>query len=55
VEDVGRVKSTWQQTMTRHDGEVARLTITAAFTDLAGHPRRIPDEFAEHVSSLKGV
>jgi acyl-CoA thioester hydrolase len=52
VEDVGRVKSTWQQTMTRHDGEVARLTITAAFTDLAGHPRRIPDEFAEHVSSL---
>jgi YbgC/YbaW family acyl-CoA thioester hydrolase len=52
VEDVGRVKSTWQQTMIRHDGEVARLTITAAFTDLAGHPRRIPDEFAVHVSSL---
>ena len=52
VEDVGRVKSTWQQTMTRHDGEVARLTITAAFTDLAGHPRRIPNEFAAHVSDL---
>jgi acyl-CoA thioesterase FadM len=52
VEDVGRVKSTWQQTMTRHDGEVARLTITAAFTDLAGNPRRIPHEFADHVTSL---
>jgi acyl-CoA thioester hydrolase len=48
VEEVGRVKSTWQQMMTRDGEEVARLTITAAFTDLAGKPRRIPPEFATH-------
>jgi acyl-CoA thioester hydrolase len=52
VEDVGRVKSTWQQTMRRGKEEVARLTITAAFTDLEGHPTRIPPEFADHVSAL---
>jgi acyl-CoA thioester hydrolase len=52
VEDVGRVKSTWQQKMLRGEDEVARLTITAAFTDLAGHPRRVPSEFAEHLESL---
>jgi acyl-CoA thioester hydrolase len=52
VEDVGRVKSTWQQTMRRGEEEVARLTITAAFTDLEGHPTRIPAEFGDHVSAL---
>ncbi|HEX9763309.1 MAG TPA: thioesterase family protein [Acidimicrobiia bacterium] len=52
VEDVGRVKSTWQQTMRRGGEEVARLTITAAFTDLEGHPTRIPAEFGDHVSAL---
>lgn len=52
VEDVGRVKSTWQQTMRRGEEEVARLTITAAFTDLKGHPTRIPAEFGDHVSAL---
>lgn len=46
VQDVGRVRSTWQQTMRRGDEEVARVTIGAAFTDLAGRPRRIPEEFA---------
>lgn len=46
VQDVGRVRSTWQQTMRRGDEEVARITISAAFTDLAGRPRRIPGEFA---------
>lgn len=49
VEDVGRVKSTWRQTMWRGDEEVARLTITAAFTDLDGRPRRLPPEFAAHI------
>lgn len=54
VESAGRVKSTWQQTMTRGDREeVARLTITAAFTDLEGRPRRVPAEFTEHLDSLK--
>lgn len=55
VESAGRVKSTWQQTMTRgHSEEVARLTITAAFTDLDGRPRRVPREFADHLQSLRG-
>lgn len=54
VESAGRVKSTWQQTMSRGDSdEVARLTISAAFTDLAGRPRRVPAEFIEYLESLK--
>lgn len=47
VESAGRVRSTWQQTMVREGEEVARLTIAAAFTDLAGKPRRVPPEFTE--------
>jgi acyl-CoA thioester hydrolase len=47
VEDAGRVKSTWRQTMWRGDEEVARLLVTAAFTDLVGRPRRLPPEFVE--------
>lgn len=53
VDDVGRVKSTWQQVMKRGDEVVARLTISAAFTDLDGKPRRIPQEFIEHMEALK--
>lgn len=53
VESAGRVKSTWQQTMTRQGEEIARLTIAAAFTDLAGKPRRIPDEFAESMGAMR--
>jgi acyl-CoA thioester hydrolase len=45
VEDAGRVKSTWRQVMMRGDEEVARVHITAAFTDLDGRPRRLPPEF----------
>ena len=46
VEEAGRVKSTWRQIMTRgEDDEVARITVTAAFTDLDGRPRRIPPDF----------
>lgn len=49
IEDVGRVKSIWRQTMLRGEEEVARLRVTAAFTDLEGRPRRLPPEFIEHV------
>ena len=53
VEAVGRVKSTWQQVMLRGEEEVARLTVSAAFTDLAGKPRRLPEEFVRHLEMLK--
>ncbi len=53
VDDVGRVKSSWHQTMLRADEEVARVEITAAFTDLDGRPRRFPPEFAEHIDRLR--
>lgn len=52
VESAGRVKSTWRQTMLRGDEEVARVSLTAAFTDLEGRPRRLPPEFAEHMERL---
>jgi acyl-CoA thioester hydrolase len=52
VESVGRVKSTWRQTMLRAGDEIARLRIDAAFTDLTGKPRRIPPEFAESMGAL---
>jgi acyl-CoA thioester hydrolase len=53
IEEVGRVKSTWQQMMLRGEETVARLTVSAAFTDLQGKPRRIPEEFILHMESLK--
>ena len=54
VAEVGRARSMWQQIMTRGDDEiVARLTVTAAFTDLAGRPRRVPDEFISLAESLR--
>ncbi len=52
IEEVGRVKSTWRQLMFRGEEEVARLTVSAAFTDLTGKPRRIPDEFATHIRAI---
>ena len=55
IEDAGRVRSTWRQTMFRGEEEVARLTVEAAFTDLAGHPRRIPEPFVEHMRQLQGA
>lgn len=45
VEEVGRVKSTWQQRMVTGEREVARLTVSFAATDLDGKPRRMPEEF----------
>jgi len=53
VEEAGRVKSTWRQTMLRGDEEVARVTVTAAFTDLEGRPRRLPPEFVDHIVELR--
>ncbi len=52
IEDVARVRSTWQQVMLRGDEVVARLTVSAAFTDLVGKPRRIPEDFASHLATL---
>ncbi len=55
VEDAGRVKSTWRQVMYRGEGEeVARITVTAAFTDLAGRPRRLPDGFVDRLAAMAG-
>lgn len=54
VEDVGRVKSTWRQVMLRGEEEVAHLLITAAFTDVEGRPRRLPQEFAELMGAVRG-
>ena len=51
VDSIGRVKSTWRQTMSRAGEEIARLRIDAAFTDLTGKPRRIPSEFAESMGA----
>ncbi len=54
VAEVARVRSTWSQIITRGDDEVvAKLTITAAFTDLTGRPRQVPDEFAALAQSLR--
>ena len=53
IEEVGRVKSVWRQLMLRDDEEVARVKVTAAFTDLAGRPRRIPPDFIDHVSARR--
>jgi acyl-CoA thioester hydrolase len=52
VEDAGRVKSTWRQVMMRGDEEVARVLVSAAFTDLEGRPRRLPHEFVAQMGRL---
>ncbi len=54
VVEVGRVKSTWQQLMKRGDEVVAQLTLSSAFTDLEGKPRRFPEEFVTQMERLKG-
>ena len=53
VEDAGRVKSTWRQMMLRGDEEIARVLVTAAFTDLGGRPRRLPSDFVTHIERLR--
>lgn len=52
IDDTGRARSSWRQSMTREHDELAHLKVTAAFTDLSGRPRRLPDEFARHLSGL---
>lgn len=54
VEDAGRVRSVWRQTMLGGDEEVAHVTVTAAFTDLEGRPRRLPPDFIEHMQRIRG-
>ncbi len=52
VSGTGRVRMSWDQVMTRGDDEeIARLQVTAAFTDLDGRPRRVPEGFALHTQS----
>jgi YbgC/YbaW family acyl-CoA thioester hydrolase len=46
VLEIGRVTSTWSQEMTRGNQTIATLHVKAAFTDLSGRPRRVPEEFA---------
>ena len=53
VEETGRVKSEWRQLMTREGEPIARLSIVAAFTDLEGKPRRVPEDFAAHLETLR--
>lgn len=55
VGEIGRVSSTWHQTMSRHGDPVAELDIKAAITDLAGRPRRLPPEFAAAVGGDSSV
>ncbi|HLU31875.1 MAG TPA: thioesterase family protein [Acidimicrobiia bacterium] len=51
VGEMGRVTSTWHQEMRRGEQLVATLEVSAAFTDMAGKPRRIPVQFVEAFSS----
>jgi acyl-CoA thioester hydrolase len=51
IAGTGRVKSTWNQVMTRSEEVVATLEVTAVLTDLAGKPRRIPDTFIDQMAS----
>lgn len=51
VGEMGRVRSTWHQEMRRDDDLIASLEVSAAFTDLDGRPRRVPEDFAAAVSA----
>jgi acyl-CoA thioester hydrolase len=53
VEEVGRVRSTWHQVMLRGDERVCEIEVSAAFTDLAGRPRRIPAEFVDQMRQIR--
>lgn len=49
VGEMGRVRSTWHQEMRRGETLIASLEVSAAFTDLDGRPRRVPEDFAAAV------
>jgi len=52
VIEVGRATTTWHQEA-RRDGElVVSLDVKAAFTNLEGRPRRLPEGFADAVARL---
>lgn len=51
VGETGRVRSTWHQEMRRGEELIAKLEVSAAFTDLDGRPRRVPEDFAAAVSA----
>ena len=52
VVEVGRATTTWHQEA-RSDGElVVSLDVKAAFTNLEGRPRRLPEGFADAVARL---
>lgn len=51
VGEMGRVRSTWHQEMRRDGDLISSLEVSAAFTDLDGRPRRVPDDFAAAVSA----
>lgn len=55
VAEAGRVRSTWHQVMSRGDERVCEIEVTAAFTDLAGRPNRIPAAFVEHMRKISGT
>jgi len=50
VGETGRVRSKWHQEMRRNEDLIASLEVSAAFTDLDGRPRRVPEDFAAAVS-----
>lgn len=54
IEEVSRVRSTWRQVMLRGDDRLAELTVSAAFTDSEGKPRRIPEAFVAYLDRLRG-
>lgn len=50
VVEVGRVTSTWHQEMRRDGHMICTLDVKAAFTDLAGRPRRVPEALAARLT-----
>jgi YbgC/YbaW family acyl-CoA thioester hydrolase len=52
VDSVGRVKSTWHQVMFREEERVCEIEVSAAFTDLAGRPNRIPPAFVDYMMQI---
>lgn len=49
-----RVSTSWRQRMFRGDELLATIDLTAAITDLAGKPRRLPEGFADALASIAG-
>lgn len=47
VAEVGRVRSTWRQTILVGDEICFEADVSAAFTTLEGRPRRAPEGFVE--------